>query len=194
MAFADTLLNAVLSRRPEIDGVGEGGLRSGVVHRLDVDTSGVQLFATRSETWQRLRLAFRSHRVDKVYLALVHGRVEEHGEARLWLSVLRHRPARVGVVEPENRDARECGLRWRRRAVLGDCSLLELRPDTGFLHQIRAMMQHLGHPLVGDTAYGAPPTAGVERHMLHARSLRLDEIDVSAPEPQDFRRAREALT
>jgi 23S rRNA pseudouridine1911/1915/1917 synthase len=65
-----TLLGAVVARHPEIQGVGEGGLRSGVVHRLDVDTSGALLLATHAEQWQRLRTAFSEHRVDKRYRAI----------------------------------------------------------------------------------------------------------------------------
>src|SRR5690606_17413297 len=93
-----TLAGAVLARRPEMAGVGEGGLRSGVVHRLDVDTSGVVLFATEAAAWARLREAFRSHRVEKVYRALVVGRLEGEGALELDLAVARHRPARVRVV------------------------------------------------------------------------------------------------
>ncbi|MBY0396708.1 MAG: hypothetical protein K2X91_09610, partial [Thermoleophilia bacterium] len=72
----DTVLNAVVARHPEILGVGEGGLRSGVVHRLDVDTTGALLFAWDDEVWRRLRGAFADHRVEKRYVALVDGRLE----------------------------------------------------------------------------------------------------------------------
>lgn len=188
----DTLLNAVVSRHPEIVGVGEGGLGSGVVHRLDVDTSGVQVFAFEEAAWRRLREAFRGHRVDKVYRALVHGEVEENGGVTLRLAVVQHRPARVAVVDDRREGARECGLRWRRLRALDGCSLLELRPSTGFLHQIRAMMAHLGHPLVGDRRYGAPELGWADRHMLHASSLQVDELDVQSPEPEDFARVRRA--
>ena len=95
-----TLLNALVARRPEILGVGEGGLRSGVVHRLDVDTSGAVLFATEEAAWQRLRAAFRTHRVTKRYRAVVAGSPPEEGRAALTLALASHRPARVRVVAP----------------------------------------------------------------------------------------------
>src|SRR5262245_37477461 len=65
-----TLLGAVAARHPEIQGIGEGGLRSGVVHRLDVDTSGALVIATDTAQWRRLRAAFREHRVEKRYRAI----------------------------------------------------------------------------------------------------------------------------
>ena len=89
------VLGALSARHPEIHGVGEGGLRSGVVHRLDVDTSGVLLFATEEEVWQRLRRAFQTQRVEKVYRALVCGRLEHEGRAEGGRVMARHRPARV---------------------------------------------------------------------------------------------------
>ena len=89
---AGTLLGALVARRPQVVGVGEGGLRSGVVHRLDVDTSGVVLLATEQRSWQRLRAAFRSGAVEKRYRALVLGRLAGAGELALDLVVARHRP------------------------------------------------------------------------------------------------------
>src|SRR5262249_48742973 len=168
-----TLLNALVARHPELHGVGEGGLRSGVVHRLDVDTSGVVLFATEEEAWQRLRGAFRAHRVDKLYRALVAGRLAGEGAIEPALSVVRHRPARVAVVGGARTGAvgapRLAGLRWRSLAHGRAATLLEVRPRTGFLHQIRATLAHLGHPVCGDPIYGTPGDAsGVPRQMLHA--------------------------
>ena len=72
-------LGGVVARHPEIQGGGEGGLRSGVVHRLDGDTSGVMLMATTEERWQSLRRAFEAHRVETVYQALVAGQLEVAG-------------------------------------------------------------------------------------------------------------------
>src|SRR5690606_15669336 len=92
-----TLLNAVIARWPAIDGVGEGGLRSGVVHRLDVDTSGALVMATTHDRWLTLRKAFAAHRTQKQYVAIVRGHPPEKGEHRAYLTIARHRPARVKV-------------------------------------------------------------------------------------------------
>ena len=189
-----SVLNALVARRPGIVGVGEGGLRCGVVHRLDVDTSGVLLFSTDDLHWRRLRHAFRSHRVHKLYRAVVAGRLEGEGEERLRLAVGRHRPARVRVVgEGEVAEGPGLGrptrLRWRALQALRGASLVEVELGTGFLHQIRAVFAHRGHPVVGDRRYGGPALGGARRQLLHASRLVWEEIDVGAPDPPDLRTA-----
>ncbi|MBW2541972.1 MAG: RluA family pseudouridine synthase [Deltaproteobacteria bacterium] len=190
----DTVLNALIGRFPEIHAVGEGGLRSGVVHRLDVDTSGVLLFATEEQAWQRLRGAFREHLVEKVYRALVIGELEGEGSLEVGLVTARHRPARVRVVAAEEL-ARARGvhigvLRWRSLEVFGGATLVEVRPRTGFLHQIRVSLAHLGFPVLGDRTYGpASDPIAVPRQMLHAAHARWGEIEASSPDPADFEAA-----
>jgi 23S rRNA pseudouridine1911/1915/1917 synthase len=183
-----TLLNALVARHPEVTGIGEGGLRSGVVHRLDVDTSGVLLFATDELRWLDLREAFRRHRVAKTYRALVHGRLEGAGALVLHLSVLRHRPARVGVVEPGAGRSRRTELSWRSLEVFAGTTLVEVSPRTGFLHQIRASLAHLGHPVVGDVAYGAPE-GFAERHLLHAARVATGDVEAESPDAPDLAQA-----
>jgi 23S rRNA pseudouridine1911/1915/1917 synthase len=197
-AEGGTLLNALVARHPEIHGVGEGGLRSGVVHRLDVETSGVVLFATREDAWQRLREAFRAHRVEKRYRAIVRGRLEGGDRLELPLVTARHRPARVRVASPREaargRGVRQALLRWRAIELLDAATLVEVRPVTGFLHQIRVSLAELGHPVVGDRAYGVgrDPT-GAARHMLHASRVACEEIEGSSPDPPDFAALLERL-
>jgi 23S rRNA pseudouridine1911/1915/1917 synthase len=162
-----------------------------VVHRLDVDTSGVLLFASEQEAWQRLRRAFQMRQVEKVYRALVCGRLEREGRAEVGLLLARHRPARVRVVGARERErargVREGILSWRPLEVFDAASLVEVRPLTGFLHQIRAILAHRGFPLLGDRVYGDPGAAGAApRQMLHAASLRFEEVAATSPDPPDF--------
>ncbi len=187
----DTVLNALIGRYPEIHGVGEGGLRSGVAHRLDVDTSGVLLFATEEAAWQRLRGAFREHLVEKTYRALVIGALEGEGSLEVGLVTARHRPARVRVVadaELERARGVHIGvLRWRSLEVFGGVTLVEVKPKTGFLHQIRVSLAHLGFPVLGDRTYGpANDPVAVPRQMLHAAYAGWGEIEASSPDPADF--------
>ena len=193
-----TALNFVCAVRPEIVGIGEAGLRSGVVHRLDLDTSGALLFASEEGRWQQLRDAFRGHRVEKVYRALVCGRLAGEGELVLQLAVAQHRPARVRVVEASDagyaQRTRRTSLQWRALAPLRGATLVELRPRTGFLHQIRASLAHIGHPVVGDLAYGAPDTALARRHLLHAARVAYREVEAVSPDPPDFADAIAALS
>lgn len=189
---AGSVLGAVCARYPEIQGVGEGGLRSGVVHRLDVDTSGVLLFATREDRWQELREGFREHRVEKVYRAVVSGQLHDAGSIAVGLAVARHRPARVRVV-PEAERARARGVRdvemsWCPLRVGDDRTLIEVRPVTGFLHQIRVVMAHLGHPLLGDRSYASGAAArAAPRHLLHATRVCYREISAESAPPAPFR-------
>jgi 23S rRNA pseudouridine1911/1915/1917 synthase len=189
-----TVLNAVVARHPELFGVGEGGLRSGVVHRLDVDTSGVLLVATEQAAWERLREAFARHRVEKVYRALVRGRVEGAGEAELPLVLARHRPARVRVAAPGESGARTVALAWRPLEAFAAATLVEVRPRTGFLHQIRAVLAHRGHPVLGDRTYADPASAAAApRQMLHAVEVAFEEVRAASPDPADLRTQIERL-
>jgi 23S rRNA pseudouridine1911/1915/1917 synthase len=161
------------------------------VHRLDVDTSGVVLFATEEASWRRLRAAFREGRVEKVYRALVRGHPGS-GSLELSLVTARHRPARVRVLEGEEarraRGARRARQSFRTLEVFPDAALVEVRPETGFLHQIRATLAHQGSPVLGDRAYGPPggDRSGALRQMLHAASLAFEEIRAESPDPADF--------
>jgi 23S rRNA pseudouridine1911/1915/1917 synthase len=187
----DTVLNAVVARHPEIIGIGEGGLRSGVVHRLDVDTTGALVFAFDEEVWRRLRGAFSDHRVDKRYLALVAGRFEKSRPVELTLAVGRHQPAHVEVVA----SGRRCRQHVTPIRTFSEATLVEVKLETGFLHQIRASMAHLGHPVVGDREYGADAASAIPapRPMLHARRLVVDEVSADVPLPADFEALLAAL-
>lgn len=186
-----TLLNALIARSPETHGVGEGGLRSGVVHRIDVDTSGVVLFATTEPVWQRIRAAFAAHAVQKHYRAIVLGHLRGEGNVEVGLVTARHRPARVRVVSESEasraRGIRMSGMRWRSVELLDGATLVDVYPRTGFLHQIRVTLAHLGYPVAGDQTYGPQhdPT-GAPRHMLHAARATLDGIDAHSPDAPDF--------
>jgi len=195
---AGSALGFVRQIRPRVQGVGEAGLRSGVVHRLDVDTSGVQLFALDEATWQHLRAAFREHRVDKTYRALVAGHLCEPVPEHFALVVAQHRPARVRVVSSGAAQSR-AGVRTvaqKTRVIerFDDATLVEIRPRTGFLHQIRATLAWLGHPVLGDSRYAPADTAArAPRQLLHAARLRFEQVDVASPDPPDLRDAVQAL-
>jgi 23S rRNA-/tRNA-specific pseudouridylate synthase len=151
------------------------------------------LFATEQGRWEQLRAGFRAHRVEKVYRAVVHGRLVGSGELALHLAVAQHRPARVRVVPPGDARSRRTRMSWRALAPLRDATLVEARPATGFLHQIRASFAHLGHPLLGDTAYGAPPSPLAKRHLLHAAAIAYRDVAAESPDPGDFAAALAAL-
>ncbi len=174
----NSLLNGLLARYPGLAGVGEGGLLSGVVHRLDVLTSGVQLFATEAEAWQRARQALSERSAEKRYVARVHGRLNAPSTLVLRLE---NRGDHVRVVSTGGREA------ITQLAPLepgANSSLVELRPITGLRHQLRASLAHLGHPVVGDPLYGS--TAELSRHLLHAHSIRIGNFTATSPVPEEF--------
>jgi 23S rRNA pseudouridine1911/1915/1917 synthase len=194
----DTVLNAVAHWEPGIVGVGDGGLRSGVVHRLDVATSGALVFALDDAIWHELRDAFQASRVEKTYHALVAGRVEAGASMTRHLRIARHSPAQVQVIDPKQTprgDAWPCSLQYRPIERFQNLTLLEVNLETGFLHQIRAMLASVGHAALGDDRYHTPtdspqqqpPMGGtIGRLMLHAYRVRYNEVEATCPWPDGF--------
>ena len=161
-AHADSAFARVLARHPLAQ----------VVHRLDMDTSGLLVFALRRKAERTLQAQFRERRVAKVYEARVWGHLsEEHGVIDLALSRVPGRPR--SVVDPAGRPARTA---WRvlRRDPDGTTHL-HLEPTTGRSHQLRVHLLALGHPILGDRFY-APPEAlsAAPRLCLHAAALAVD--------------------
>ncbi len=168
-----TVLNGVAARWPGVRGVGEGGLGSGVVHRLDVPTSGCLAVATAQGAWDSWREAFTQGGVEKRYVALVPAGFEPRGAQAMWLKVTRHRPARVEPVVAETPGARACRLTVLTVEREGNVDRVALRLETGFLHQVRAMCAAWGSPVIGDVDYGG---RAAERLMLHSAGLRCEAV------------------
>jgi 23S rRNA pseudouridine1911/1915/1917 synthase len=169
-----------------------GNVFLGVVHRLDRPVSGVLLFARTSKAAARLAEQFRQGTVEKVYWAVVEGGVASAaGSLEDWL---RKDPdtGRVEVVEPRTARARQALLHFQRRAVHGDLTWLEIRPQTGRTHQLRVQLAHHGHPIYGDAKYGSIHTFG-RAIGLHARALtflhpvRYEPLTLTAEVPRPWR-------
>lgn len=136
------------------------------VHRLDRDTSGVLLLAADPTLRARLGSRFEQGEVQKTYRALVHGRTHGKGIIRRPLQD-RRRGRPVAAL-----------TRWRRIAIYGRVSLLEVRPETGRAHQIRRHLQGIGHAVVGDERYPprrfTPVTGFPGRLWLHATAIEIE--------------------
>ena len=201
-----TLVNALLHHcRGALSGIG-GVARPGIVHRLDKETSGCLAVAKNDETHLGLSKQFAERRVEKIYNAIVCGETaREGGEIRA--AIARHPSHRKRMAAREDDSGRAAHTQWRALERLKGATLVEAHIFTGRTHQIRVHFQFLGHPLAGDTTYGArqnkrlAEATGYEapRVMLHARRLafthpRTDKKMIfEAPLPEDFREGLEAL-
>ena len=131
------------------------GARTYIIHRLDRGTSGVIVFAKTADVHRRLSQAFEGREVAKRYLAVVDGHVRRAtGEIAEPLRTFGS--GRVGV-DPKGSEAL---THYRRLERLQDADLLEVEPLTGRRHQIRVHCYAIGHPVLGDTRYGASPAGG----------------------------------
>lgn len=130
--------------------------RSGIVHRLDKETSGLLLVAKTKIAFENLQKQFKEREVKKRYLALVHGRFKpEKGEIFLPVGRIKKDREKFGVVV-EGRMARTKykTLRYYDTGTLGEFSFLELEPLTGRTHQLRVHLSFFGHPIMSDLKYG----------------------------------------
>jgi len=168
-----TLVNALLHRFGTLSTVAGDDLRPGIVHRLDRDTSGVLVVARTDKAHQALAAQFHDRQVEKIYLALVHGRMKQP-QGRITLPIARD-PVRRTRMTAKLASGRSALTDYRVLEEFERFSFLEVRIGTGRTHQIRVHLTSMGHPVAGDRLYGAPvQTAGsplLGRFFLHAHRL-----------------------
>jgi 23S rRNA pseudouridine1911/1915/1917 synthase len=210
---AGTLVNALLHRYRTLSGTG-GELRPGIVHRLDRQTSGLIIVARNDAAHARLAAMFSGRQVRKTYLALVHGELKQD-RGTIDAPIARDLQRRTRMTTRRQADARHAVSHYtvlrRIRSRFGAFTLVSVRIETGRTHQIRVHLASLGHPVVGDTLYGAPariaeasePRKGqpeaeslaLNRNFLHAAELEFahpmtgQPLHFHAPlpqEPEDF--------
>ncbi|MCG6920058.1 MAG: RluA family pseudouridine synthase [Acidobacteria bacterium] len=207
-ARTGTLVNALLRHIRDLSGIG-GILRPGIVHRLDRGTSGLLVVAKNDQTHRALVAQFSSRRVEKEYLALVHGAPRAR-KGEIVAAIGRHPVDRkkMTVNPPRAREARST---WDLEEAFDGASLLRVRIHTGRTHQIRVHLASIGHPVVGDATYGGTRTPSsrraaardilrsLERPALHAARLafthpsRGERVEFVAPLPADIRSVLERL-
>lgn len=186
-----TLVNALLHHFPDIRGIGDED-RPGIVHRLDKETSGVIVVARSLVAYGELLRQFKAREIEKVYLALVLGRLPSTVGRFDW-PIGRHvkHGQRMSI---KTRKPRSAITDYRVQKVFKDFSLLEIRPITGRTHQIRVHLTAAGHPLAGDRRYGSGGRAKARfpRLFLHAHRLAFrhpvsrQPLEFLSPLPDDL--------
>lgn len=172
------------------------GRRPVLVHRLDRDTSGVILAARSQPAASYLGKAMIARRFQKVYLALT-AAVPDPPEGEIATPLRREevsREASMVVADAAHPDAETALTRYKTLAANAGGAVLEVRPETGRMHQIRVHLASIGRPILGDPKYGGALVQGgvpVPRLMLHAAALRFPHpsgkpMMIAAPPPADF--------
>jgi len=165
--YSGTLVNGLVHHCDTIAEVGDA-VRPGIVHRLDKDTSGVMVVAKDPVVHNHLVEAFKARDVEKEYIAVIHG-IPARPAGRIVAPIGRHQTNRQKMAVQEN-SGRYAASNWRIEAEYGHrfCKV-KVAIETGRTHQIRVHMAHIGHPVAGDTLYGANRDNRLfPRQMLHA--------------------------
>jgi 23S rRNA pseudouridine1911/1915/1917 synthase len=196
-----TLVNALLSHCPDLRGVGEE-MRSGIVHRLDKDTSGLIVVAKNEAAQQNLQRQFKSRSVHKIYIALVEGHLTPP-QGLIDVPIGRDKQQRKRMAAVSDGRASRTAYKAIEFFDAGpqQYTLVEVRPQTGRTHQIRVHFAWLKFPLVGDRVYGRrrpKHPLPLQRHFLHAQSLSFclpsgREATFTAPLPTDLVSILESL-
>ena len=184
-----TAANGIAARFPECAALGDDPRDGGLVHRLDIGTSGALCAARTEAAYRALRDAFGAGAIDKQYLAITDARPV----ARECEAPLAQRGKRAAV---DHTDGLAAHTTFTVERAAGAHALVRCTARTGRMHQVRAHLAYAGAPITGDTLYGGAPLAGFDGFFLHAARLALPlaggPLVVEAPEPERFARARAA--
>jgi len=186
-----TLVNALMHHCGDsLSGIG-GQLRPGIVHRLDMDTSGLIIAAKNDFAHQSLSAQLADRSLSRVYEAIVRGSFRED-RGTVEAPIGRHPVDRKRMAVTE-RNSRHAVTHWEVIARYEGWTHVRCILQTGRTHQIRVHMAHLGHPLLGDTLYGGKAEKGLTTQCLHARQLKFihprtgEPVQLASPLPEYFR-------
>lgn len=183
----NTLVDFLVEKYPEIKNLDwPDKSRAGIVHRLDKDTSGVIILAKNPEILTKLQAQFKNHEVQKTYQALVLGKLDKGGKVEA--DITRGSAGLQKVMDftySFSKDSRAAITEYKPlehyKYKKDDLTLVEVKPKTGRMHQIRVHLKHIGFPIIGDQLYNIKPSKRLSkelelnRQFLHAVKLEIND-------------------
>lgn len=149
----------------------------GVVHRLDRVTSGVVLFAKKKSALKYFNSQFENKTIQKIYLAIVGGDLEPK-KSTLSLFLRKDQKKKISVIYTSRQsNSKPCILSYKQNKFVDGLSFLEIKPQTGLFHQIRAQLAFVGHPIFGDEKYGNSDKYSENQVCLHAWKLKFKDFE-----------------
>lgn len=192
-----TVMNAVAYHFKKLASIGSP-LRSGVVHRLDKDTSGAMIVALDDETYYKLIEMFKKRQIKKEYIAIIYGKVKDSGKITLPIGRATHDRKKMST---KAKVSKEAITEWSVIKRFNNYSLVNVKIITGRTHQIRVHFSSIGHPILGDQVYGKKiylelktGKINISRQMLHAHKLEFmhpiekKKLVIEAPIPEDMKK------
>ena len=190
--YSQTLVNALMYHCGfELSGI-NGTMRPGIVHRIDMDTTGSLVACKNDMAHQSLSKQLKEHSIRRLYVAIVHGNIKEE-DGTVNAPIGRH-PTERKKMSIHSRNGREAITHYQVLERFGNYTYIQCELETGRTHQIRVHMASLGHPLLGDMVYGPKkcPFPHLQGQTLHARTLGIihprtgEYLEVNAPLPAYF--------
>ena len=192
--YSGTLVNALMYHcKDQLSGI-NGNLRPGIVHRIDMDTTGSLVVCKNDLAHQALSEQLKEHSMHREYEAIVHGNIKEE-EGVVNAPIGRH-PTDRKKMSVHAKNSRNAVTHYQVLERFGDFTYIRCRLETGRTHQIRVHMSSIGHPLLGDQVYGPKkcPFPKLQGQTLHAKTLGFvhprtaEYVETEAPLPEYFQK------
>ncbi|MGM0602501.1 MAG: RluA family pseudouridine synthase [Bacillota bacterium] len=186
----DTIVNALMAYTDDLSGI-NGVKRPGIVHRLDMDTSGVLIVAKNDHSHKNLVEQFKKRETEKYYLALLKGNIP-YEKGKIDAPIGRD-PSSRKKMAVRKRHSKKAVSRFKIKEEFKNYTLVEVKIETGRTHQIRVHFSYMGYPVAGDKKYGnVDKKLSISRQMLHAYRLIIthpatgEKMEFRAELPDDF--------